>query len=35
MRLVTERTGLPLSIGISAANTHAGQGRVPPPAPFL
>lgn len=35
MRLVTERTGLPLSIGISAANTRAGQGRVPPPAPFL
>lgn len=29
MHLITERTGLPLSIGISAANTHDSQGLEP------
>ncbi len=30
--LITERTGLPLSIGISAANTHDSLGLEPPGA---
>ncbi|MGC5411273.1 IS5 family transposase, partial [Streptomyces sp. DT225] len=29
IHLITERTGLPLSIGISAANTHDSQGLEP------
>lgn len=29
IHLITERSGLPLSIGISAANTHDGQGLEP------
>lgn len=29
IHLITERTGLPLSIGISGANTHDSQAQIP------